>query len=82
MNILSQLTKARFALKRKFDDLKQVKNHTNLQLEKTFTFLKYPRVFSYHSFTSAILSDQATPPQHFGQVEAGLQNLLIFLSWC
>jgi len=36
MNILSQLTKARFALKRKFHDLKQVKNHTNLQLEETF----------------------------------------------
>jgi len=36
INILSQLTNARFALKRKFDDLKQVKNHTKLQLEKTF----------------------------------------------
>jgi len=36
MNILSQFTKARLALKRKFDDLKQVKNHTNLQLEETF----------------------------------------------
>jgi len=36
MNILSQLTKAIFALKRKFDDLKQVKNHTSLQLEETF----------------------------------------------
>jgi len=36
MDILSQLTKARLALKRKFDDLKQVENHTNLQLEETF----------------------------------------------
>jgi len=36
MNILSQLTKARLALERKFDDLKQVKNHMNLQLEETF----------------------------------------------
>jgi len=35
MNILSQLTKARFPLKRKFDDLKKVKIHTNLQLEET-----------------------------------------------
>jgi len=32
MNILSHITKARFALKRKFDDLKHVKNLTNLQL--------------------------------------------------
>jgi len=36
MNILSQLTKARFALKLKFYDLNQVKNHTNLQLKETF----------------------------------------------
>jgi len=42
MNILSQLTKARFALKRKFDDLKQVKNHTNFQLEKTFKPITEP----------------------------------------
>jgi len=42
MNILSQLTKARFALKRKFDDLKQVKNHTNLQLEETFKPITEP----------------------------------------
>jgi len=39
---LSQLTKARFALKRKFDDLKQVKNHTNLQLEETFKPITEP----------------------------------------
>jgi len=32
MNILSQLIKARFALKRKFKNLKQVKNRTNLQV--------------------------------------------------
>jgi len=32
MNILSQLIKARFALKRKFENLKQVKNRTNLQV--------------------------------------------------
>jgi len=42
MNILSQLTKARFALKRKFDDLKQVKNHTNLQLEETLKPITEP----------------------------------------
>jgi len=42
MNILSQLTKARFALKRKFDDLKQVKNHTNLQLKETFKPITEP----------------------------------------
>jgi len=42
MNILSQLSKARFALKRKFDDLKQVKNHTNLQLEETFKPITEP----------------------------------------
>jgi len=36
MNILSQLIKARFALKRKFDDLEHVKNHTNLHFEVTF----------------------------------------------
>jgi len=42
MNILWQLTKAGFALKRKFDDLKQVKNYTNLQLEKTFKPITKP----------------------------------------
>jgi len=42
MNILSQLTKARFALKRKFDDLKQFNNHTNLQLEVTFKLIIEP----------------------------------------
>jgi len=42
MNILSQLTKARFALKRKFDDLKQVKSHTNLQLEETLNPITEP----------------------------------------
>jgi len=30
---------------------------------------------------STIFNDQATPPQHFGPVEAGFQNLWIFLSW-
>jgi len=52
MNILSQLTKARFALKRKFDDLKQVKNHTNLQLEETFKPIK--------AFTAGFLSNLAS----------------------
>jgi len=42
INILSQLTNARFALKRKFDDLKQVKNHTKLQLEETFKAITEP----------------------------------------
>jgi len=42
MNILSQLTKVRFALKRKFDDLIQFKNHTNLQLEETFKPITEP----------------------------------------
>jgi len=42
MNILSQLTKARFALKRKIDDFQQVKNHTNLQLEETLNPLLNP----------------------------------------
>jgi len=42
MKILSQLTKARFALKRKFYDLRQVKNHTNLQLEETFKPITEP----------------------------------------
>jgi len=42
MNILSQLTKSRFALKRKFDVLKQVKNHTNLQLEELLNLLLNP----------------------------------------
>jgi len=40
MNILSQV--GRFALKRKFDDLKQVKNHTNLQLEETIKPITEP----------------------------------------
>jgi len=42
MNILSQITEARFALKRKFNDLKQVENHTNLQLEETFKPITEP----------------------------------------
>jgi len=33
---------AKFALKRKFDDLKQVKNHTNLQLEESFKPITEP----------------------------------------
>jgi len=42
MHILSQITKARFALKQKCNDLKQVKNHTNLQLEETFKPITEP----------------------------------------
>jgi len=42
MNVLSQLTKARFALKRKIDDIKQVKNNTNLQLEETSKAITEP----------------------------------------
>jgi len=42
MNILSQLTKARYALKRKFDDLKQVKKHTNLPWKVTFKPITKP----------------------------------------
>jgi len=42
MNILFQLTKAIFALKQKFDDLKQVKNRRSLQLEETFKHITEP----------------------------------------
>jgi len=44
---------------------------------------KYSRVFwvPLSLGASTISIDQAAPPQHFGPVEAGFQNLWIFLFW-